>query len=779
MEKKPLIGVSILAVVLLVLGSLSNVVGYQTQNIENQSSTSRGNWLYVGGSGPGNYTTIQDAIDASSVGDTIFVYDDSAPYYEHYLIIDKTIHLIGENKTTTIIDSSKGLPIFVIQSDNVIITGFYLKNTSSSSDGINLDSASYCSLYDNIISNVGNAGIMLWGHCNYNNIYNNRINNGGCGICLYWYCQHNSIYYNKINGTDYGLSIGGDNSNYNYIGNNTCYNNYYGVDLYQSAYYNSVADNTFIGGSSRNWFGIIMDSGTNLIVRNTVIGYNYGVYLQDYAHDNIFSKNSFIQCLTDARDQRTNTWDLGYSGGGNYYSSYNGPDADKDGIGDTPFQIPGGSNIDHYPLINPYGSIRNLNTNKIYRTIQYAINDTITQNGDVINLQKNIFHEQIEITKGIQIHGENKNGVIIDSSNNGIPIVISTDNVQINQLQIQNSGNQSNDCGISIQSNGTLIHNTTIFNCRTGILINQGEDNHIYHNNFISNNISAWTNTTNLWDDGYPGGGNYWDDYNGTDTNGDGIGDTSYDIPGGACSDHYPYMNENGWMNHPPSPPKINGPIIGAVNKSYDFSFVSTDQDNDPVSYFILWGDNTSTGWTSFYSSGEQKVFNHTWHQIGNYSIIGNAKDTFQVQSSEATPFAITIVENNPPIKPSITGLKQGKVGTIYNYTIQTTDPDGNDIYYWVDWGDDSNTGWLGPASSGESITINHSWSEKGTYIIMAKAKDSLQVESEWGQFNIRMPLNIQTYPIHKLIIFLIDKFLNSRFVNIVNGLKIILYHNI
>jgi hypothetical protein len=48
--------------------------------------------LYVDGSGLGNYTKIQDAIDDSSDEDTLFVYDDLSPYYEN-LIIDKQIHL--------------------------------------------------------------------------------------------------------------------------------------------------------------------------------------------------------------------------------------------------------------------------------------------------------------------------------------------------------------------------------------------------------------------------------------------------------------------------------------------------------------------------------------------------------------------------------------------------------------------------------------------------------------------------------------------------------------
>ena len=55
--------------------------------------------LYVGGGGPGNYTTIQIALDAASAGDTVFVYNGT--YYEN-LVIKKNIALIGENKNTTI-----------------------------------------------------------------------------------------------------------------------------------------------------------------------------------------------------------------------------------------------------------------------------------------------------------------------------------------------------------------------------------------------------------------------------------------------------------------------------------------------------------------------------------------------------------------------------------------------------------------------------------------------------------------------------------------------------
>jgi len=62
-----------------------------------------GNTLYVGGSGPNNYTTIQSAINDSTDGYTVFVYDDSSPYYEN-IIINNSIQLLGESKDTTVVN---------------------------------------------------------------------------------------------------------------------------------------------------------------------------------------------------------------------------------------------------------------------------------------------------------------------------------------------------------------------------------------------------------------------------------------------------------------------------------------------------------------------------------------------------------------------------------------------------------------------------------------------------------------------------------------------------
>ncbi len=103
------------------------IIPTTAQNAEKTLPTSRGNWLYVGGSGPGNYTRIQDAIDNASDEDTVFVYDDSSPYYEN-LIINKSVNLIGENKINTVILGEQSDITIQIISDNVNVSGFNIKN---------------------------------------------------------------------------------------------------------------------------------------------------------------------------------------------------------------------------------------------------------------------------------------------------------------------------------------------------------------------------------------------------------------------------------------------------------------------------------------------------------------------------------------------------------------------------------------------------------------------------------------------------------------------------
>jgi parallel beta-helix repeat protein len=122
----------------------------------------------------------------------------------------------------------------------------------------------------------------------------------------------------------------------------------------------------------------------------------------------------------------------------------------------------------------------------------------------------------------------------------------------------------SNWYGIRVHgsNNNTIVANE-IFNNKRGIHIASygapGNNNLVYQNDFIDNTQQATEfNCTNIWHSGYPAGGNYWSNYNGTDqfsgfyqneTGSDGIGDIPYIIPYQDSSDQYPLMKPLFWWN--------------------------------------------------------------------------------------------------------------------------------------------------------------------------------------------------------------------------------------
>jgi pyrrolidone-carboxylate peptidase len=95
---------------------------------------------------------------------------------------------------------------------------------------------------------------------------------------------------------------------------------------------------------------------------------------------------------------------------------------------------------------------------------------------------------------------------------------------------------------------------------------------------------------------------------------------------------------------------------------------------------------------------------------------------------------------NIPPDIPTINGPANGKVGVATEYNFTTTDPESDEVYYFIDWGDTTNSSWIGPYPSGDIITQPHTWSKKGTYTIKAKAKDIYGNESDWAQLQVTMP---------------------------------------
>ena len=94
-----------------------------------------------------------------------------------------------------------------------------------------------------------------------------------------------------------------------------------------------------------------------------------------------------------------------------------------------------------------------------------------------------------------------------------------------------------------------------------------------------------------------------------------------------------------------------------------------------------------------------------------------------------------------PPDAPSITGETNGNIGTQYEYTFNAVDPDGDNVKYHIDWGDDS-TNVTVFSTSGMDVKVNHTWTKRGAYTITAKAEDVIGAKSPEGKLTVTMPKN-------------------------------------
>ena len=211
------------------------------------------------------------------------------------------------------------------------------------------------------------------------------------------------------------------------------------------------------------------------------------------------------------------------------------------------------------------------------------------------------------------------------------------------------------------------------------------------------------------------------------------------------------------------SPPDTPGRPSGSENGrpliSYTYSTSTTDPDGHQVYYKWYWGDGSYTDWLGPYPSGGTAEAEHEWATAGEYEVKVKAKDAIGAESSWSEPLMVTMV-NSPPNKPAIAGETNGAAETEYEYTFSTVDSDGDDVKYYIVWGD-GNTEWTDDFSaSGTPVTVSHTWAEKDTYTISAKAKDEYGAESEWATLEVEMPVN-QKILINPLLQMILERFPN------------------
>ena len=150
---------------------------------------------YVGGAGPGNYSTVQAAIDDADPGDTVYVY--SGTYYEH-VIVNKTLSLVGEDRNTTFVDASWVGDAIYVSADWVNITGFNVSHggVNPLDGGIQLDSVGHCTVTGNIA--YENARGFILSYTNKSTLHGNTaIRNWDYGIYV-TDSTNNTIRDNKL-----------------------------------------------------------------------------------------------------------------------------------------------------------------------------------------------------------------------------------------------------------------------------------------------------------------------------------------------------------------------------------------------------------------------------------------------------------------------------------------------------------------------------------------------------------------------------------------------------
>lgn len=237
------------------------------------------------------YQYIQDGIDNASDSDTVFVYNGA---YHENIVLGKTIRLVGEDKSSTIIDGGEIIHINAtidVSAENVDICGFTIKNILYNGCGIS-NIRDNCTIHRNIITETS-TGILL-GFDEGCFIYDNIINNNSCGINLLD-SNDNRIVDNTIDKNDLGivlLSMFDSRNKNNEISLNIITNNrYYGIALYggeeNEVYLNNIENNGNVGIS-------LFNSKKSLIAFNKVEnnGKNPDPLYAELPHGGIFLKNS-------------------------------------------------------------------------------------------------------------------------------------------------------------------------------------------------------------------------------------------------------------------------------------------------------------------------------------------------------------------------------------------------------------------------------------------------------------------------------------------------------
>lgn len=268
---------------------------------------------------------------------------------------------------------------------------------------------------------------------------------------------------------------------------------------------NTISDNVIANNRETGIY--LVNSSYGRMYNNEIICNRVGIEIdlsEGLSKNNSIYHNNLMNNTANARFAThpgsplpMNNWDDGYPNGGNYWGDYNGTDVHSgpfqnqtgtDGIGDVQYAV-GENNMDSYPLIRPYGSIRNINTALAYLTIQSAINAHETLNGHTITVGDGVYHEFIVINKTLAIIGQNRDSTILEMEPEDNITTIVADNVTLSSFTIRSSHNAAPSNGvILVNASYCTIQDIFVTGKFVAVKLDRGSCNNLIQNNLLRDN---------------------------------------------------------------------------------------------------------------------------------------------------------------------------------------------------------------------------------------------------------------------------------------------------
>ena len=197
--------------------------------------------------------------------------------------------------------------------------------------------------------------------------------------------------------------------------------------------------------------------------------------------------------------------------------------------------------------------------------------------------------------------------------------------------------------------------------------------------------------------------------------------------------------------NNPPYEPSNPNPEDGAifvVPISINLSWTGGDPDPGDIVRYDLYFDDVFP--PALKSEGQRETYwNIPYQFTKNNTYYWKIVSWDNHGASTTGPvWQFSTVLSHPPSAPTIQGPNGGTVGRRYSYKLTAEDPDGDNVSYFIEWGDGTSEGWTDYRSSGLPISLNHVWYTPDYFEIHCKAKDVYGAEGNWSEVEILITKN-------------------------------------